>query len=187
MKGKDAVSLAIILVLTFLLFTFIALRVTGHVTPLLTVKSGSMYPTLKVGDVILMEPVSPKDIKVGDVIIFYKPGTRELIVHRVVMKTDEGLYTKGDANPSIDWWSPLPYENVVGKWTGFKIPYWLGIGYLSLFFSGELYPPYGKLTLIGLILLNIALIAKDIFEQAGSSEKPKSESGEAESSQGEDA
>ena len=110
-------------------------------------------------------------------IIFYKPGTRELIVHRVVKKTAEGLYTKGDANPTIDWWSPLPYGNVVGKWTGFKIPNWLGIGYLSLFFSGELYPPYGKLVLVGLILVNVILMIKDLIDREAG-RKTKLENGE---------
>lgn len=177
MRKKTAASISIILFLTAVLVLLVAYRVTGHVTPLLTVKSGSMRPTLEVGDVIFMQPVKPSEIEVGDVIIFYKPGTRELIVHRVVKKTAEGLYTKGDANPTIDWWSPLPYGNVVGKWTGFKIPNWLGIGYLSLFFSGELYPPYGKLVLVGLILVNVILMIKDLVDREAG-RRAKLENGE---------
>jgi len=174
MRRRDILSLSAVSALTILLLLLV-LRVTGHVTPLLAVKSGSMYPVLEVGDVILMQPVSQEEIEVGDVVIFYKPGTGELVVHRVVGKTSEGLYTKGDANPSIDWWSPLPYEYVVGRWTGFKIPNWLGIGYLSLFLSGELYPPYGRITLIGLLILNVALLIRDLLRHVPSSRGAGSE------------
>ncbi len=184
MRKRLTISASIILILTVLLFGLVAYRVTGHVTPLLTVKSGSMRPTLEIGDVILMEPVSSSDIEVGDVIIFYKPGTKQLIVHRVVEKTGEGLYTKGDANPTVDWWSPLPYEDVVGRWTGFKIPSWLGIGYLSLFFSGEIYPPYGKLVLIALIIINMVLMVKDLAEQELSRGKVKTKDDETGASRG---
>lgn len=169
------------IILAIILVTVFAYRVTGHVTPLLTVKSGSMEPILSIGDVILIEPVSRQDLKVGDVVVFYRPGTDQLIVHRIVRKTELGVYTKGDANPGIDPWSPIPYENVVGRWTGFKIPSWTGIGYLSLFLSGELYPPYGMLLLLSLIILNAVLIAKDLVKYRRES---KDRSGEAESSQG---
>ena len=175
MKVKTSISASIIIFLTILLIALIAYRAAGYVTPLLTVKSGSMVPTLNVGDVILMEPVDPKDIKVGDVIIFYKPGSDQLIVHRVVKKTNSGLYTKGDANVAVDWWVPLPYEYVVGRWTGFKIPNWLGLGYLSLFFSGEIYPPYGLLTLVGLIAINLSMIIKDLMTYEESSEEVREE------------
>ena len=164
-RSISASSIAII-ILTIILVSVLAYRVTGHVTPLLTVKSGSMEPALHVGDVILMEPADPHDIQVGDVIIFYKPGTNQLIVHRVVRKTQQGLYTRGDANPGIDPWSPIPYNLVVGKWTGFKIPYWLGIGYLSLFLSGEIYPPYGQLLLLMLLAANILLFMRDLLRRA---------------------
>ncbi len=182
-RSISASSIAII-ILTIILVSVLAYRVTGHVTPLLTVKSGSMEPVLHVGDVILMEPADPHDIQVGDVIIFYKPGTNQLIVHRVVRKTQQGLYTRGDANPGIDPWSPVPYDAVVGKWTGLKIPSWLGIGYLSLFLSGEIYPPYGLLLLIGLVIANVVFMLKGFIVEK---RIVKAESGEAESSQEEEA
>ncbi len=169
-----------VIILTIILVTVFAYRVTGHVTPLLTVKSGSMEPILSVGDVILIEPVGRQDLKVGDVVVFYRPGTDQLIVHRVIRKTELGIYTKGDANPGIDPWVPVPYENVVGRWTGLKIPSWTGIGYLSLFLSGEIYPPYGMLLLLSLIILNVVLIAKDLVKYRRES---KDRGGEAESSQ----
>ena len=178
MRIRTAVSTSIVVILLLFLAVLAAYRLTGHVTPLLTVKSGSMTPTLNVGDIILMEPVNPEDLKVGDVIIFYSPGTNKLIVHRVVKKTPEGVYTKGDANPGIDWWSPVPYENIVGRWTGFKIPNWLGIGYLSLFLSGELYPPYGRIVLMILVIVNVLLILADLIEHKRSRESMAEDRGD---------
>ena len=166
MRLKLSIGNIIVILLLVLLISVAAYRFSGHVTPLLTVKSGSMKPTLMIGDVILIEPVKPEDIQVGDVIVFHNPWTGRLIVHRVVQKTGEGVYTKGDANPGIDPWSPIPYNLVVGKWTGFKIPYWLGIGYLSLFLSGEIYPPYGQLLLLILLAANILFFMRDLLRRA---------------------
>ncbi|MCS7132393.1 MAG: signal peptidase I [Aigarchaeota archaeon] len=163
MKVKTALSTIIVATLLLILAVLAAYRLTGHVTPLLIVKSGSMRPALEVGDVILMEPVRPEELEVGDVIIFHNPISGDLIVHRIVKKTPEGVYTKGDANPGIDWWSPVPYENIVGRWTGFKIPNWTGIGYLSLFLSGDIYPPYGRIVLIILMVVNLYLILRDLM------------------------
>lgn len=178
-----AIGNFVVIILTIILVAVFAYRITGHVTPLLTVKSGSMEPILSVGDVIIIEPISRQDLEVGDVVVFYKPGTDQLIVHRVIRKTEQGIYTRGDANPGIDPWSPVPYENVVGRWTGLKIPSWTGIGYLSLFLSGEIYPPYGMLLLLSLIILNAVLIARDLVKYKRGS---RDRGGEAESSQGSD-
>ena len=74
--------------------------------PLLVVKSGSMRPTLEIGDIILIHGVNPYEIKVNDVIVFYHPnfpGNKNwIIVHRVIEigEDEQGKYfvTKGDNN-----------------------------------------------------------------------------------------
>jgi signal peptidase len=174
----SAADIALI-ILTLLLLVVIVYRVSGNVTPLLVVKSGSMEPTLKVGDVIVIEPAAPQDINIGDVIVFWNPWYGNLVVHRVVHKTDEGVYTRGDANAGTDPWSPVPYKNIVGKWTGFKIPYWTGIGYLSLFLSGEIYPPYGLLLLVGLIIINLFFALRGLLRHGRKPERePESSEGQ---------
>jgi signal peptidase len=85
--------------------------------PLLAVASGSMVPTLNVGDLIVVQGVSnASEIRAapspeGDIIVFYKPGTNELIVHRAINKVRyNGVWyfeTKGDANSSPDRWGPI--------------------------------------------------------------------------------
>jgi signal peptidase I len=110
--------------------------------PLLAVASGSMTPTLNIGDLIVVQGISdaskveaaPKPK--GDIIVFRKPGaTSELIVHRAISKVENNgvwyFQTQGDRNPSSDkWvgqdtWNYMISENLlVGKVVG-KVP-WLG-------------------------------------------------------------
>jgi signal peptidase I len=94
--------------------------------PLLAVASGSMYPTLKEGDLIVVQGVldaneinaAPKPN--GTMIIFYNPNYPrggaflfytgvELIVHRAIAKVENGgmwyFQTKGDNNYGPDYWS----------------------------------------------------------------------------------
>ncbi|RLI19871.1 signal peptidase I [Candidatus Bathyarchaeota archaeon] len=98
--------------------------------PLEVVISGSMIPTLQVGDLIIVEGgLNGESIRAdetrGDIIIFPKPGNpEELIAHRAIEKIrgSEGFYfrTKGDNNPVPDRWLIFEGE-VVGKVIG-KIP-----------------------------------------------------------------
>jgi len=96
--------------------------------PALAVASGSMLPTLKVGDLIIVQGVPSDQIYAdplkGDIIVFRRGS--ELIVHRAVYKENrsDGYWftTKGDNVPSRD--SPFHESNLVGKVIG-KIP-WVG-------------------------------------------------------------
>ncbi|MEM0382354.1 MAG: signal peptidase I [Nitrososphaerota archaeon] len=141
--------------------------VMGTDTPLVVVPSGSMRPTISVGDILLIQGVKPEEIVAdpvkGDVIVFWQPGGSVRIVHRAVGKTEYGVITKGDANAYPDFFSPVPYSLIVGKWTGVKIPAWTGLGYLALILRGELYAPLGQIIWAAIILINILLIAREIF------------------------
>jgi signal peptidase len=83
--------------------------------PLLAVASGSMTPTLNVGDLIIVQGVpNYNDLYAapapdGTIIVFHKPSdTEELIVHRTTNKVDENgtwfFQTKGDNNLTPDFW-----------------------------------------------------------------------------------
>jgi signal peptidase I len=66
------------------------------------VVSGSMQPSLEVGDLILTEPLGDEAAEQGDVITFRTPAG-ELVTHRVAAVLEDGsLRTRGDANASMD-------------------------------------------------------------------------------------
>src|SRR3954463_4059471 len=72
---------------------------------LYAVRSASMAPSLKVGDLVVEERIDPATIQVGDVITL-ATGTGATVTHRVqtVTPNDAGpvLTTKGDANATPD-------------------------------------------------------------------------------------
>ncbi len=74
--------------------------------------SGSMEPTLHVGDKILVQ--STDEFNVGDIITYaLDDGGQEFNTHRVVSINDDIIVTRGDANPSND--DPIHFSNVMGK------------------------------------------------------------------------
>lgn len=68
------------------------------------VVSGSMEPTLNIGDIVFIGKTSFNDVKVSDIVAYYDGNN--IVVHRVVkIKNDDGKVTlklKGDANDNID-------------------------------------------------------------------------------------
>lgn len=91
------------------------------------VLSGSMEPSLPVGSIVLIEPVSdPSALKVGDVITFASPvNPGQQITHRIlaIVDGDDGLTfeTKGDANVAADP-DPVIVENLRGR-ARLQVPY----------------------------------------------------------------
>lgn len=136
--------------------------------PLLTVASGSMRPTLNIGDLIAVQGIlNVSDLNAapnpdGDIIVFRNPQDKgELIVHRAINKTmHDGLWyvrTKGDANSTPDPWSGsepsdtwnymISEKLVIGKVVG-RVPW---IGYVPLYIR----TPTGIVLLLALILIII--------------------------------
>lgn len=84
----------------------------------LSIVSGSMEPTINVGDMIIVDTYYKNhvdEINLGDVLVFNKHGVA--VSHRVVeIKKKENkfsFYTKGDNNESMDDWIVEPDE-VIG-------------------------------------------------------------------------
>ena len=86
------------------------------------VASGSMRPTMEVGDLAIVVSTDPSKIQVGDIIQYWQEG--EMTLHRVVEITGEGgtrlFVTKGDDNPIPDT-DPVFPAQIRGKLT-FTIP-----------------------------------------------------------------
>jgi len=68
------------------------------------VQSDSMYPRIRVGDVVLTSPEHDPDVLLGHVIAFNDPEVPGAVkTHRVIKVLPHGeMVTKGDANPTPD-------------------------------------------------------------------------------------
>ena len=96
--------------------------------PVMTIISGSMTPTIAVGDIVVDAPVTAAQashLHVGQIISFRAaPGSPEFITHRIVaVRVQDGAVsyiTKGDANNSADS-TPRPASDVIGLYR-FAIP-----------------------------------------------------------------
>ena len=112
----------------------------------LTVMSGSMEPTLGVGDVVIERQVAPLDVRVGDIVTFRDPNEQStLITHRVrSVKVHDGtvdVVTKGDANNTVEHWS-IPVDGQLGL-VVVHVP---KIGYALVWASGRT----GRIALIAI-------------------------------------
>lgn len=73
------------------------------------VATGSMIPTLNIGDYILVK--TSNQYKVGD-IVTYK-SDNNYITHRIVEIQNNEIYTQGDANNTLD--EPITLLDIKGK------------------------------------------------------------------------
>lgn len=73
------------------------------------VATGSMNPTIQVGDVIVVKIT--KQIEENDIIV-YKDG-KSIITHRLIKKESDELIAKGDANNSED--KPIQEDMILGR------------------------------------------------------------------------
>jgi signal peptidase I len=84
----------------------------------LTVLTGSMQPTIKPGDMIVDEPVSASQIRVGDIVTYREPHGTRTITHRVrsvsISQGQTHVVTKGDANHTVEKWQ-VPDTGEVGR------------------------------------------------------------------------
>jgi signal peptidase len=190
---KTVILLAIVIIAFFSFWYGIRIALATE-DPILAVASGSMVPTLNIGDLIVVHGISnfsqvyahPGN---GDIIVFhtYVPGYEnlmpgkpdELIVHRAINKTlmydsytgKEVWYftTKGDANgladPGTILTRPVSEYYVVGKVVG-SVPY---IGNIPLFIR----TPTGIVTVVILIIL--VLLVEMAYSSFKEKRKPPTE------------
>jgi len=147
-----------LLLLIWLAFTF----VMGTNRPLYVVSSNSMEPTLRIGDIILVNNVAFERLNEGDILVFQK-GRLPIIVHRVHEVIDGAdqrlIITKGDnsqTNPSPDYPgllpSPLNDDDYLGRVDGL-VPY---VGFLT-----GIFPP--PLNIIFILIILALIVLSEIF------------------------
>ncbi len=85
---------------------------------LFRIVSGSMEPKYGAGDYVVSFETETEKLMTDDIIAFVSnegETAGEVIVHRIVSKSDDGTFiTRGDANP-IDDYSTVRDEQIVGK------------------------------------------------------------------------
>lgn len=96
-------------------------------TPVVTVVSPSMIPEFYKGDLLIVQGVNFSSIQEGDVIVYDAPNMEIPVVHRVHVKKENYLITKGDNNDQVDPWK-VKEPMIKGK-VLYEIP---KIGYLKL-------------------------------------------------------
>ncbi len=90
----------------------------GHVQryQLMSVLSGSMAPTVDVGDLVVARVVTPDQLGAGELATFREPETGKLITHRVQSIIWHGeladVVTRGDANEVGENWSVSASDHV---------------------------------------------------------------------------
>ncbi len=124
MRTRDIITISIAAIILIPAVYIVPSIISGS-TRLLIVLSGSMVPVMQVGDVIVVNNITPENIRVGDIIAFKDPGGKPntLITHRVkeINRGDNiSFKTKGDAVEDPDSFT-VKAEDVVGK-TVFVIP-----------------------------------------------------------------
>jgi signal peptidase len=81
------------------------------------IASGSMKPTLDVGDIAITVQTRPETIKTGDIIQYWREGEQAPVIHRVIEVYKSGgttyFITKGDANNAPD--DPITPTRTVSK------------------------------------------------------------------------
>lgn len=103
--------LVILIIILFLLVAvnrFFQISLYGY--SIFYVASGSMSPTLNVGDYILVKEKS--EYNVGDIITY--ESDRKYVTHRVYQISSNEIVTKGDFNNSVD--EPIKFSQVKGKY-----------------------------------------------------------------------
>ena len=123
------------------------------------VATGSMSPTMEIGDVVIVKIT--KQVEENDIIVYI--DGENIITHRLIEIKDNELIAKGDANNSED--KPIQQEMVLGEVIQIlpKIGIWR-----KIFTSSEV---------VGLILVLIVLFSA-IFMFSGSDSKEKEDKGE---------
>ncbi|MBS4208688.1 signal peptidase I SipW [Bacillus sp. FJAT-50079] len=126
---SNIVTTVLIILLLLAVFIVISSRAAGGEPSLFgyqfkTVLSGSMEPEMQTGSVILIEQAeNTAEFNKGDVITF-KTKENLLITHRIIEVQNKGqsYITQGDNNNGPDV-EPVLAQNIVGKYSGFTIPY----------------------------------------------------------------
>jgi signal peptidase len=72
----------------------------------------SMRPFLRGGEILIIEPVGSRRLRVGDIVLF-KDGQDRLVIHRIIQLREAFVQTQGDALNEPDL--PVEITRIMGK------------------------------------------------------------------------
>ncbi len=112
------ISIIVILILSYNIYKFVCINIlkkdmatiNGYVA--LEVISGSMEPTINIGDIIIVD-TKIKKYKKNDIVVFYDQDG-SFVTHRIISINDKEIITKGDNNNTPD--DPTSINKIVGKY-----------------------------------------------------------------------
>ena len=139
-------------ILSLLYLLFYLFLITKYILLLL----GSMEPTLKINELIVVENSKENsNYEIGDIITFYDEELGADVTHRIIKITENGYYTKGDFN-NVEDLNIVTKDRIVGRLVFNS--YLLGYAILNY--------RYVLLTLIMLfiIVFNVIFSKKDVKE-----------------------
>jgi signal peptidase I len=118
----------------------------------MAVRSGSMTPTIRTGDVVVVRPIAPTEADIGEIVTFRDPdGSGRLLVHRVRAISRRGgqvaVTTQGDANSAREHWQ-VAADGSIGE-VVYRVPL---LGFAVAWIGS----PAGR---VGLIILPALLLA----------------------------
>lgn len=172
---KAALQLIFSFTLAFVLIMSIRMAL-GVENPIFVVSSGSMYPTLNIGDLIVVQRAAPNQLEIGDIVVFMDPYARlkAPIVHRIVdiIIDNSGNYkiaTTGDAlGVGLDQFSPWDASLLIGK-VIMRFPY-IGNIYLPLLSEKNIIIR-GVFIIIALIIIVLVSFFSDKDKKGSQREK----------------
>ncbi len=112
------ISLLLVLLLVFNVYNYFCIRILGNDLAtvngygVLEVISGSMEPTIHIGDLIVID-TKQESYQAGDIITFYDVDG-SFVTHRIISINEETMITKGDNNNTSD--EPISVDKIVGKY-----------------------------------------------------------------------
>ncbi|MEM4592901.1 MAG: signal peptidase I [Sulfolobales archaeon] len=139
-------------ILVSLALLFLALALLRYIP--LVVTSGSMSPTISVGDLVIVHAVGGYNVEVGDIIAYAMEG-RQVVVHRVIATGSDWVRTKGDANPDPDPFL-VSYRDILGK-VVFIVP---RVGYLAIVFQTGGWVAYSSIAMVLAVVLSVAYVSR---------------------------
>lgn len=86
-----------------------ALQLRGRT--IVRVHGRSMYPALRNGVRLEVQPVVYDELRIGDLVVYHNGSG--MICHRLIRKSDRLLYVKGDTNLFAD--PPVVWPQVLGR------------------------------------------------------------------------